>query len=251
MVTRARDWIGNERIDTRFIGTVALDGFGRGRIVWGGEPIEVRGMPGVAACLLEVLDEVPPFPGAGPWRAAGSPFRLGAADSLTFVPPTSATALAMWEAADSGASPKPGPRGDPGHASGAPSSTGGGPAGAWRVLDPASTGAVASGSVLLLLHDGSAPPGSARGEPILRIFPLPARDEFTIEWNGPSAGPVRWELFALGGRLLARGEAPPEPRRGFRVPTRDSGGNPLPSGIYWIRVREGPVEAIDRIAVIH
>ncbi len=62
MVTRGRDFAGNERVDTRFLGTAMLDAEGNGLAVWGGEALAVRGTGMGAVCLLELADEAPPYP---------------------------------------------------------------------------------------------------------------------------------------------------------------------------------------------
>ena len=250
MITRARDWTGNERVDTRFLGAVALDGAGEGRIAWGSELLAIRGDAMGAAGLLELIDEIPPFPDEGVWRAAGSPFQLAADNGLAVIPLSPAAVLALWESAAEGDPPGLPPRGEEDRRPSPFSSRSHGPAGSWRILPASSMDAIASGSILLILRDGSAPAAAGRDGPLLRIFPLPARDACTIEWSGPLASPFRWELFDLSGRLLTRGEAPPPAARILRVPTRDAGGRDLPSGIYWIRVQEGPVHAVRRIAVI-
>jgi photosystem II stability/assembly factor-like uncharacterized protein len=248
MVTRGRDWSGNERVDTRFLGAVALDGAGRGQVSWDGESLALSGTGMDVVGMIELADEVSPFAEHEGWSAAGRPFQTASGGDVAIAPISPAFTLALWTVAGGGDArnlvSREGGKRSANRLPGEPES----PVGEWQVLSSSAAPVFASGSILLILRDRTAP--LAAGENLLRVFPLPARDDCTIDWSGPLASPFRWEVFDVHGRLLARGEAPTPATRLLRWQTRDAGGRLLPTGIYWIRVAEGSAYAVRRLPIV-
>ncbi len=160
-------------------------------------------------------------------------------------------ALALWDPQiDSGESASRPSVADSSHAMPTPPREEG-RSGNWRILPRSPDAAIGDGSILLILRDRLHAPMGEAPAPMLRVFPLPARDACTILWNGPLDSPFRWEIFDVGGRSIARGESPARGVRSLRLPMRDAAGRPLPGGIYWIRVAEGDARAVVRLPVIH
>jgi photosystem II stability/assembly factor-like uncharacterized protein len=237
MTTRGLDWAGNERVDIRTIQTLILDASGDGALVWDDGGLAIHGPGDGAIEILELSDEVPPFPDDPVWGASGRPFQIAADRGLVVNPDRPGSALAVWVPDDrSGAEDLSLTRRDGG-------------SGAWMFPTPQDR-EIPPGSIVLPLRNRTAPlPGIAQGAS-LRLFPLPARDTYTLEWTSPLRSLFRWELLDINGRRLAHGETTSMSANRLRLQTRDGEGRSLPSGVYWIRVEEGPARAVRRLLVV-
>lgn len=89
-----------------------------------------------------------------------------------------------------------------------------------------------------------------------RAFPNPWRTDIVLAWNTEApqnAGSLEVEVFDLSGRRVRRLEAlwPAGARSGQVVwDGRDARGEPVPSGIYWIRAQSGSLSRTARVVRI-
>jgi hypothetical protein len=91
--------------------------------------------------------------------------------------------------------------------------------------------------------------GESANTALLRVFPVPSRDECTIQWNGSTVTAARWELFDLAGRKVASGILPAEAGRTIHWRAVDAAGRALPAGVYWLRASADGKRATRRILI--
>jgi hypothetical protein len=96
---------------------------------------------------------------------------------------------------------------------------------------------------LIGIGDGGAPAIARLG---LRAFPSPAAGPMGITLDVPRAGRVEVSVYDVAGRLVKSLLAGPLPAGAHRL-TWDGSGATSGSGVYFIRLREGDEQAIEKV----
>jgi len=94
----------------------------------------------------------------------------------------------------------------------------------------------------------SVVPAGDAGFGIQRVWPNPARASFQVMLEVPDATPATLEVMDVAGRLIEKvGIGVGGPARGT---VRLGTSHALDPGVYWIRLRQGPLAASQRIIAI-
>ena len=94
----------------------------------------------------------------------------------------------------------------------------------------------------------AAVPAGLAGFGIRRVWPNPSREGFDVTIELPEAAPATLEIYDLAGRVVGSERFDfPSAARGSVSLNRD---RVLEPGIYWLRLRQGPRMASQRIIVI-
>jgi photosystem II stability/assembly factor-like uncharacterized protein len=212
LTVSGRDWGGNERSDARALLALVLDRDGRADALWNGQPIRFAGGADAAVMLLGGGGEfgMPP-PDAS---ITGAPFTVVAMTPTTLAARDSGIGMIRWD-------------GD-----------------RWVPADGEMIPPGAREIRAFVRREG----GSANNA-LLRVFPVPSRDECTIQWNGSTVTAGRWELFDLAGRKVASGILPAEAGRTIHWRAVDAAGRALPAGVYWLRASADGKRATRRILI--
>lgn len=212
LTVTGRDWGGNVRSDVRTLLGVVLDRDGGGSARWNSTPIRFEGAPAGTVLLLGAGDEL--GAGAEEFAIIGTPFVVTVDTPIQMRPLSDRTTLVRWDG------------------------TG------WTAAgdDPVPAG---SSEIRALIARSTSVPN----EDPLRIYPMPIRGSCTIAWDGQASGPLRWELFDLGGRKVGAGEAPSTATQSFTWKPADPSGRAIASGIYWLRIRDALGETVRKILI--
>jgi photosystem II stability/assembly factor-like uncharacterized protein len=202
LTVSGRDWQGNERSDARPLLGLQLDVGGRARARWSGVPILLDGEAAATVILLGMEGEIETVAPANPM--VGTPFAATTTAPTTIDALEDGVDLLCWDGEH------------------------------WLPADGRPVVPGERSTWVLVRAEG----GSADADP-LRIYPLPSRGACTIEWSGPAAATMRWELFDLAGRRIASGVLPAGGGRAFRWRGVDADGRALSSGVYWLRASVG------------
>jgi hypothetical protein len=83
--------------------------------------------------------------------------------------------------------------------------------------------------------------------------PVGAGESLRLTYTVPSSAPATLRLYDVGGRLvttLARDATTTTPERSLRWSARDAAGQPLPAGVYMLRLTTGEAWAARKILVV-
>ena len=80
-----------------------------------------------------------------------------------------------------------------------------------------------------------------------RPSPNPARDRVECTFTLPSVAPATLDLVDLSGRLIrSESLSPSAGRQTWSLATSE-----LPNGVYFVRLRQAGLSAVERVSVIH